>query len=339
MPSAPTPAAPTTPAPAPASESAAISGAQPTSSKRSALADSLVGIEPDDDSTPEQPAAPTFTPDPPTTPPPTEPTTPAGQSKLQTLQAKLLKDRQDREAKRAADEQSKHLAGLQKQLDESRQKPSMDQFVAEYSRAPVATLKKYGIDARKHLAMLTDDALAPGSLEAQAIAQDAKSDGQRALERVEQMERQQQARDEAAAGHRTNLDFLNVTSDAAKYPRLAALDNDTRLDLAMDDWRRLAAQGHPYDRDFLAELVEARLDKLHSSWAPPAAAPPPPTLPAPTTPSSPTSASPQSHAATNKPPKTITPALAGASSGTARRQTPKERREALANSLVAVESD
>lgn len=305
---------------------------------------SLEAVATDDDGpseAPEQPAAPTHTPDAPATPPNPAETPPpaAGETRLSKLQAKLLADRQAREQKAQQEQQATRATQLEAELAAAKGKPSYEAFVEEFKRDPVATAKKVGIPPRQLLELLTNDALAPGSVAAAATAADAESKGQKALDAIEQMRREQAAREEVAAGNRNNLEFLQATSDTAKYPRTAALDNETRLEFAMNEWRKLAADGHAYDRDLLAELVEARLDKLASTWAPTAAGTPPLPAAAQTAPSSPTSATPASHAAMKQPPKTITPALAGGSSGTARRQTPKERREALLNSLVPVETD
>jgi hypothetical protein len=212
----------------------------------------------------------------------------------------------------------------------------MDTFIAEYQRAPAATLRKYNIDPRKHLDALTQDALAPGSLAAQAQAQDAMSEGKRALEEIEKMRREQADREEMDAGNRHNAEYIAATAPTpdTKYPYLSKLPEARRLRLALAAWNELRAKGHAYSRDLVAEYVEAELEEDHKSWSPSPA--PTPATPAP---SSSTSATPPSQAVTKQPPKTITPALAGASSGTARRQTPRERREALANTLVAIETD
>jgi hypothetical protein len=325
------PAAPTSPAPAPAAEPTAAPAAS-SRGKRSALADSLEGIDTDDE--PEQPAPPTFTPDTPT-PTPAEPT-PPGQSKREALLAKLKADHDAREAKRAQDEQSTRAKELESKLSELQGKPSYEQFVAEFKRAPAATARKVGMNPRELLDILTQDALAPGSLAAQAQAQDAMSEGKRALEEIEKMRREQAEREEVDAGNRHNAEYIAATAPGpdTKYPYLSKLPEARRLRLALSAWNELRAKGHQYSRELVAEYVEAELEEDHKSWSPSPS--PTPATPAP---SSPTSAAQPSQAATNKPPKTITPALVGASSGTARRQTPRERREALANTLVAIETD
>lgn len=338
-PATPTPAAASTPANASAAEPAASSAATPPAKGRRSLADSLVGVDADDgdDASSEASSEPAVTTD---TTAAAKTETAATPSKLETLKAKLRADAEARAAKQAQDEQQRHVAGLQKQLDDTLAKPSMNQFLDEFRRSPASTLRKYGIDPRKHLDALTEDALTPGAAAARVAAEQGDSETKALRERIDRMEAEAAQREAVAAGNRNNLEFLEATSNAEKYPRLAALDNEMRLELAMDVWQRLAADRHPYDRDTLAELVEARLDAMHSRWAPPPATDTPsPPAAAPNAPSRTTSASPASPAATTRTPRTLTPALQGETSGSARRGTPRERRQALANSLVAVDTD
>jgi hypothetical protein len=296
------------------------------------LADSLRAVDEGGGDAPlEQPAAPTYTPNEAPVAP-QEPSPAAG--KLTAIQAKLQRDREAREAKRAQAEQARHMEGLQRQLEQTRQQPTMDAFIAEYNRNPVATLRKYNIDTRKHLDLLTQDAISPGSIEAKAHASDAETAGNRALAAVEEMRREQKAREEYENGQRNNREFLEATASPEKYPRLSKLPEARRFRLALAAWTDLAQQGHTYDRDLVADYVEAQLEEDQGHLAPP----PPPASLAPTAPSRLTSATQTSQAAT-KSPRTITPELAGATTSAARPKTRAERRAALESRIVPVETD
>jgi hypothetical protein len=335
-PTAPSPAvAPTAPTSAPAPESTASSGAGPAS-RRERLEATLRAHDDGGGDVPlEQPAAPTHTPNPAPVPPQDSPP-PAASGKLEAIQAKLQRDREARAAKQAQTEQARHMDGLQRQLEQAKQQPTMDVFVAEYNRNPAATLRKYNIDPRKHLDLLTQDAISPGSIEAKAHASDAETAGKQALAAIEEMRREQAAREQHEAGQRNNREFLESTASPDKFPNLSRLPETRRLRLALAAWSDLAQQGHAYDRDLVAEYVEAQLeeDQKHLAPAPPALA-----ASAPTAPSRPTSATQASHVATKQPHRTITPELAGASSSAARPKTKAERKAALADRLVAVETD
>lgn len=321
-----TPAAAPAPAPTPAPEGAAPKGAP---SRREALAARLADADTSSSSADaplEQPAAPTFTPD----PPPAPPAEPAP-SKLQAVRAKLQQQREARQTQQAQEAQTKQVTDLQQELDRTKQQPSMDQFLAEYARDPAATLRKYKIDPRKHVELLSRDMISPGTAAAAAAAADSNSAVETLQERLDRLEAERTAEKQAQQADAYNRDYVRVTSDTTKFPLQSKLPDQRRLDLAISVWDQLSRQGHAYDRDLVAETVEALLEEDQKYLAPP---PPPKAAPAPSSSTRPT---PTPQAVAKQPPKTITPDLSGSSAGAVRRKNKAERRAALADKLQPVE--
>lgn len=338
-PTTPAPAAAPSPASAPASEPAASSAATPSApkSRKAALADSLVGVDTGDGEAPlEQPAAPDPKQPDPNEPPPAA----AAPTREQVLREKLAKDREARQAKAQQDQSAARTKELEARIAAAEGKPTYEAFVEEFKRDPVGAARKVGMNPRALLDQLTEEALRPGSGAARAQAEQVDTEAKRAHERLDRYEAEQKQHAEAQRLQKNASDYVAATAPSAdtKYPLLSKLPEARRLRLAQDAWASLQASegpGYQFDLDTVAEAVEAQLEELHASWNPPA----PPAAPAPTAPASTPSATQPSRAATKQPPRTLTPEITGASTATAKPRTKAERRKALEDSLVAVETD
>lgn len=249
----------------------------------------------------------------------------AATARLDRVRAQIKKQAEERQARLAAQQRDQEHAQLRAELEQLRGRPSLDTFLEEFRQAPAAALRKYKLDPAQHLNLLTKDAITPGSVAAESQLEQLRAEFLTDKQQREFAEQQRFAAQQAAAYESERRAFaahvettMGEDGSTHAWPLLAKTPAARRIRLAVAKWAELQEEGvTAYDRDLVADAVEADLEELHQSWTPPASPPA-------AAQSAPPAAAPKKPTA-----RTITPTLATESG--APRETPwPERKKQLA---------
>jgi hypothetical protein len=134
---------------------------------------------------------------------------------------------------------------------------------------PIATLEAAGIDPTALLNTLSKYAVTPdvaaveSRIEARIRAADERAE--RAEAAIEKIRSERQANAQQRGYSQARQDFIANTTDAAKFPSLAKLNNERRADLGAAKARELMSQGiEDFSLSEVADLVEEDLRILAS---------------------------------------------------------------------------
>lgn len=244
-------------------------------------------------------------------------------TKAEIVREKLAERAAARQQKATPAEHSE-VAQLRAELERHRGQEGVGEWLEKLRRDPVAALREAKADPRQVLALLTKDAISPGSVKHQA---DSSEELKQVRDRAEHVERQfnEYIQQQAIAAER--YAFGEHTGDATKYPNLAKLPPELRVAKGVRKWNELLALGEvrpdEYDRDLIADAIEADYEQEEKFLRGAAPAAPPA--------SRSTTADPK-QAVSKKPAKTITAEMAS-SSGAPRRKTADERKSGIIEKL------
>ena len=246
-----------------------------------------------------------------------EPASPQ-KSRAELVREKLAERAQARQQREATASENKEILQLRAELERHRGQTGVAEWLDKLRRDPVVALREAKADPRQVLELLTKDAIAPGSVRQGAeIGADAKQ----AMERAERVEQQFQQYIQSQAIAAERAAFAEHVADETKYPHLAKLPTQLRVLKGVRKWEELSAQGHEYDRDLIADAIEADYEEegrfLHA---------------APAAKASSATAVETKQAAPKKTAKTITADMA-ASAGAPRQRTPDERKSNIVEKL------
>jgi hypothetical protein len=243
------------------------------------------------------------------------PATPT-KSKAETVRERLAERSAARQTQAATRQEQSEIAQLRAELQQAKG-PGVDQWLEKLRRDPVAAIREAKADPRQVLDLLTKDAISPGS-----VRYEHETDGRvkEAIDRAQRVEQQfgQYVQQQAIAAERAA--FSEHVSDPAKFPILSKFPPELRVSRGVRKWAELQALGYEYDRDLIADAIEADYEEEMKFHQPAQAA------------SSSTVTPPAAVAAKKPTPKTITADMAG-SSGAPRRKTADERKAGIVEKL------
>lgn len=190
------------------------------------------------------------------------------------------------EAQRKAREE-KHAAHHKAQLDQAilsraqNDQASIERRIREdlrsqYRRDPIAFHKEHGEGGVEDaLQRLTKEMLAQGHGRVASEQEMSKSELKQLREQFEAYQAQQEEQRAIAAAEGRRNAFVTQTGDAMKWPILAKLDPQERLEEGIYEWRRYAEEQQAkygpheveYDAELVADLIEARLERRKKAYA------------------------------------------------------------------------
>lgn len=244
-------------------------------------------------------------------------------SRAEILREKLQAKAAERQARAEAERGSSEAQQLRAELERYRGQPGIDTWLEKLRTNPAAAIRDAKADPAEILKLLTKEALNPGALQAENEAQRAAreaAEAKRTAEEGQEEFRRYLAEQQVQAERKA---FADITGDATRWPTLSKLPPQARMLRGIRKWQEFQASGIEYDREMIADAIEADYEE-ESKWLNP---------PAPVAPD------PKKSQAASQPkpkasPKTVTAEMASAASS-AKPRTRAERKHDLIERLEA----